>query len=121
MNLKDERVEKIELISNIHHLKKTQYFNKIQQAALTVIALQTGPQDVQDLNDIFLSMDRNRDGELSFEEIELALKNLKLKDWETVLEQLKRADNNKSGSINYTEFITATLDSQIYLREDYLK
>jgi len=34
---------------------------------------------------------------------------------------LKGADTDGSGSIDYTEFIAATLDAQTYMRNDYLK
>ena len=46
---------------------------------------------------------------------------MKLPDHETLLEVLKAADVDGSGSIDYTEFIAATLDSQVYLKEEYLK
>ena len=34
---------------------------------------------------------------------------------------LKAADTDGSGTIDYTEFIAATLDSQVYMRDEYLK
>jgi len=34
---------------------------------------------------------------------------------------LKGADTDGSGSIDYTEFLAATIDAQIYLRDDYLR
>ena len=34
---------------------------------------------------------------------------------------LEAADTDKSGTIEYTEFIAATMDAQIYLRDDYLR
>jgi len=34
---------------------------------------------------------------------------------------LKAADTDGNGTINYTEFIAATMDANIFLREDYLK
>lgn len=37
------------------------------------------------------------------------------------MELLIAADTDGSGEINYTEFIAATIDSNIFLREDYLK
>ena len=46
---------------------------------------------------------------------------MNLPDWQTIFESLKRADVSNSGSIKYTEFIAATLDSQVYLKEEYLR
>ena len=34
---------------------------------------------------------------------------------------LEAADTDNSGTIEYTEFIAATMDAQIYLRDDYLR
>lgn len=34
---------------------------------------------------------------------------------------LKAADTDGSGEIDYTEFLAATIDERIYLREDYLR
>ena len=37
------------------------------------------------------------------------------------MELLKAADTDNSGSIDYTEFLAATMDAQIYQRDDYIK
>lgn len=34
---------------------------------------------------------------------------------------MKAADTDGSGEINYTEFLAATMDANIYMREDYLR
>jgi len=34
---------------------------------------------------------------------------------------LKGADTDNSGSIEYTEFLAATMDAQIFMRDDYLR
>lgn len=78
---------------------------------MTAIAVQAGPDDIKELKEIFLAIDNNGDGTLTFTEIEDGLKRLKIPDWEHILENLKEADVDKSGTIDYTEFIAATLDS----------
>ena len=83
----------------------------MQQAALTAIAVQAGPDDIRQLKDVFLAIDVNGDGTLSFEEIEEGLKRLSMPNWEDILESLRNADTDGSGAIDYTEFIAATLDS----------
>ena len=40
---------------------------------------------------------------------------------ETLVEVLKAADTNGSGEIDYTEFLAATIDANIFMREEYLK
>ena len=37
------------------------------------------------------------------------------------MEVLKGADIDNSGTINYTEFLAATMSTQTFLREDYLR
>ena len=34
---------------------------------------------------------------------------------------MKSADTDGSGEINYTEFLAATIDANIFMREDYLR
>jgi len=34
---------------------------------------------------------------------------------------MKSADTDNSGEINYTEFLAATLDANVFMREDYLR
>ena len=78
---------------------------------MTAIAVQAGPDDIRELKEIFLAIDKNGDGSLTFEEIEEGLKRLNIPEHEQILENLKAADTDGSGTIDYTEFIAATLDS----------
>ena len=68
-----------------------------------------------------MAIDVNGDGSLSMEEIEQGLKRLKVQNIDELLESLKAADTDNSGTIDYTEFIAATLDSQVYMKDQYLK
>lgn len=118
---KQDESKQFAKIQNTNHLRKIQHYTKMQQAAMTAIAVQAGPDDIRNLKEIFLAMDIDGNGTLSFEEIEDGLKRLNIDDWEIILENLKAADTDRSGQIDYTEFIAATLDSQIYLKDEYLK
>lgn len=93
----------------------------MQQAAMTAIAVQAGPDDIKNLKDIFMAIDKNGDGSLSFEEIEEGLAKLNLTNKDDLLKVLKEADVDQSGQVDYTEFIAATLDSQVFLKEEYLR
>ena len=66
-----------------------------------------------------MSIDKNGDGSLSFEELKQGLDHKE--NAETLLELLKAADTDNSGSIDYTEFLAATLDAQTYMRDDYIR
>jgi calcium-dependent protein kinase len=66
-----------------------------------------------------MSLDKNGDGSLTIDELRIGLKDRENGD--TLLRLLQAADTDGSGEINYTEFIAATLDANIFMREDYLR
>jgi calcium-dependent protein kinase len=104
------------------NLKSFKHFmknSKIQQAALTAIAVQSSPEDIKELRETFMALDKNGDGSLTIEELKSGLGHKE--NAETLIELLKGADTDNSGSIDYTEFLAATMDAQIYLRDDYLR
>jgi len=45
----------------------------LQQAALTAISVQTSPDDIRDLKDLFISLDKNGDGNLTLDELRIGL------------------------------------------------
>ena len=93
--------------------------SKLQQAALTAISVQASPNDIKHLKDLFKSLDVNGDGSISLEELKTALG--QQEGGESLYNMLKAADTDNSGEIDYTEFIAATIDTNIFLRDDYLK
>ena len=66
-----------------------------------------------------MALDANGDGSLTLDELKKGLEGRA--DAEEMLELLKGADTDGSGEINYTEFIAATIDQHIFMRDDYLK
>ena len=56
---------------------------------------------------------------MTLEELRAGLTDIKNGD--EILELMKAADTDSSGTINYTEFIAATIDAQIFLREENLR
>jgi len=83
------------------------------------IAVQSDPKDIQELKEIFEELDKNGDGNINFVELQQGLG--KRENAADLLEVLKAADTDNSGTINYTEFLAATMNTQTFLREDYLK
>ena len=71
------------------------------------------------MRELFQSLDKNGDGSISLEELKDGLG--KMENGETLMKLLKAADTDHSGQIDYTEFIAATLDAQVFMRNDYLR
>ena len=86
---------------------------------MTAIAIQASPDDIQELKEAFKALDKNGDGSITLEELKVGLGHKQ--NAEKLIELLTAADTDGSGSIEYTEFIAATLDAQTYLKLDYLK
>ena len=93
--------------------------SKMKQAALTAISVQASPDDIKDLKNLFMSLDVNGDGSLTLEEVKKGLEGKENAD--SLLEIMKSADTDGSGEINYTEFLAATMDATLFMREDYLR
>ena len=64
-------------------------------------------------------MDANGDGTLTIEELEMGLAGRE--DAFSIMELMQRADTDGSGDIDYTEFIAATIDQNIYMNQGYLR
>ncbi len=86
---------------NTDNMKKYQTTNKLQKAVLTFIASRLKEDEIKHLKEIFLTLDENKDGCLSLEEIKKGIN--KLKDNTIDIEGIfKSIDTDGSGVINYT-------------------
>jgi len=80
----------------------------LKKAALTFIATQISSVEIDNLKKKFESIDRNGDGNITLKELREALKEASNKD--ELMQIMAAADTDNSGTINYTEFIAATLE-----------
>jgi len=86
---------------NIDNLRSYKNTNKLQKAVLTFIASRLRDDDIKVLKEIFLSLDENKDGSLTLDEIKKGIS--KLKDNNIDVEEIfKSIDTDSSGVINYT-------------------
>jgi calcium-dependent protein kinase len=103
----------------LSNLKKFRSKNKLQKAALTVIACEVGGKELMDLKNTFLELDTDNSGVLSMEEIRTGLKKAGFKN---VPDELKKVmdsvDADGSGMIDYTEFIAASMSQRDFLQEE---
>ena len=95
--------------------------NKLRKAVLTYIASRLSEEEIQKIKAVFQTIDLDNDGKLSLEEMKKAV-NLADGIKPEYIEQLfKSIDTDNSGNIEYTEFISASIEKNIYLNEEKLK
>jgi len=104
------------------HFKKMQQFvgnSKVKKVALTYIAQQLDEKSIENLRQAFQNLDVNRDGTLTIKEITDGIQDGAKLSAEQ-LERLKKLDTDGSGSIDYTEFIAATINTKKYMKKEVM-
>jgi calcium-dependent protein kinase len=104
-------------------LKKFKSDCKMQQAALSYIVTHLATkEETRDLDEAFKTLDVNHDGKLSLEEL---MEGCKKVFPEMTKEEAKKlfeeADTDHSGSIDYSEWLQATIDKKNLLNEKNLR
>jgi calcium-dependent protein kinase len=100
---------------HLDRLKDFQKAKKLKKAALTYLASRTSDDDVSEEMQIFLKLDKNKDGYITLKELKEGMKDLENID--ELAEILKGVDVDNNGAINYTEFIAATLDQNTMINQ----
>merc|ERR1711988_610796 len=74
---------------------------------------------IKNLRETFMALDGNGDGKLTVNEMKEGINKAGLKEIPADLQQIMQdVDSDGSGVIDYTEFLAATLDKRVYLKED---
>jgi len=102
----------------VNTLQSYQNHQKLKKAALTFIASQIDTDELELLKRKFESIDRNGDGNITLKELREAIKDIENKD--EIMQIMSAADLDNSGTINYTEFLAATLEQSVFMREENL-
>ena len=108
----------------LKNLKEFNASTKLQQAALTFLTTHLiNKEEMTELQKAFQSLDKNNDGKLSKEEL---LEGFSQAMGQTAAEIeveriMKTCDIDKNGHIDYTEFISATIDKRKLLSKERLK
>lgn len=102
-------------------LKQFSAMNKLKKMALRVIAENLSEDEIAGLKEMFKMLDTDNSGQITLEELKIGLRrvgaNLKESEITTLMEA---ADIDNSGSIDYGEFLAATLHLNKVDREDNL-
>eukprot|EP00439_Symbiodinium_sp_Y106_P078443 s1332_g17.t1 len=87
--------------------------HKLKKAVVTVAA-----QMIDELQRMFMTVDRNGDGTLTVVDVKDALDKAGIATPGNMEQLLGEADTDGSEVIDYTEFLAAALDKKVYLQED---
>ena len=95
--------------------------NKLRKAVLTYIASRLSEEEIKKIKEVFQNIDVDNDGKLSLEEMKKAFALSGQTKIEFNEEIFKSIDTDNSGNIEYTEFISACIEKNLYLNEEKLK
>ena len=107
---------KINPCLDINIMKSYGKMNYFKKNILTFIAsrLDENNNDINRINQYFKLFDKDYDGQISLEEFQDVLVNMNMEKNE-ITDIFNSLDINKNGFINYTEFVAAFLEKDIYL------
>ena len=108
------------------HIYKYKIFNKFKQAVLTFIASRLNSEESKKIRNIFLNIDEDKKGFITLEDFtKYIINECNIDDLVDNEEDLKKAfqsvDIDHNNKIDYTEFLAANLDEEIFLKEEKLK
>jgi len=85
---------------------------RMKRVALTAVARQLPDEAMKSLRHSFQELDRDADGVLSIDEVRSCLEMHGVSLSASLEEALRSADSDGSGSLDFTEFLAATLDQR---------
>ncbi|MED6216178.1 Calcium-dependent protein kinase 33 [Stylosanthes scabra] len=105
----------------LSRMKQFRAMNKLKKLALKVIAENLSEEEIQGLKAMFTNIDTDNSGSITYEELRAGLQRLGSKLTEAEVRQLMdAADVDGNGSIDYIEFITATMHRHRLERDEHL-
>ncbi|KAL2316755.1 hypothetical protein Fmac_030631 [Flemingia macrophylla] len=105
----------------LSRMKQFRAMNKLKKLALKVIAENLSEEEIQGLKAMFTNMDTDNSGTITYEELRAGLQRLGSKLTEAEVKQLMdAADVDGNGTIDYIEFITATMHRHKLERDEHL-
>jgi len=92
--------------------------NRFQKAARHIIAHHLNEDTLRALQDQFSSMDTDGDGELTLAELKAGCTGILEGKGEEIAQLFDTIDSDHSGSISYSEFLAATMDSKQFMKRE---
>lgn len=121
----EHQVSTSEIVLRLDILQRLMSFkgvSKLKKAAMNMLVKTADPTSIKELRDQFEMMDLDRTGMITAAELKEAIKqnpdaNLSDKEIENIINEIDYYGNKK---INYSEFLTATIDLENFLTENKL-
>ncbi|CAO2827428.1 unnamed protein product [Amaranthus hypochondriacus] len=105
----------------LSRLKQFSAMNKIKKMACRVIAERLSEEEIGGLKELFKKIDKDQSGSITFDELRNGLRRVDSKIKESEIEDLMHAaDVDENGTIDYGEFVAATLHLNKLEREENL-
>jgi len=116
-------VEKGEYVLSVgEQMRNFAGMNKLKKVALNVIAHHLNEHEIAHLRDAFTQLDANGDGRITVDELRQAMNEHSSPAADSDLQQLLASiDIAGSNNLDYREFIAATMDYNIFIREENLQ
>ena len=128
-NEKSEVMKREVVTSALNNISNYNATEKLQQATMAyIVHFISFNKEVEDLKTVFNEFDKNKDGLLSFEEIDHAftryctnkgLQNFTQKN--KLIQMLDEIDTEKTGHISYEQFLRISIDQREILNENNLR
>jgi calcium-dependent protein kinase len=107
----------VPLSLDLESLARFKSARKLQRSVLLCIASLCSEGEIADLKAKFERLDVNGDGMLTFAELQQGLSGTSAAELQELWQSI---DVDQSGSIDYSEFLAATMDRSIFLQEEKL-
>ncbi|KAG8385738.1 hypothetical protein BUALT_Bualt03G0076400 [Buddleja alternifolia] len=105
----------------LSRMKQFRAMNKLKKLALKVIAQNLSEEEIKGFKAMFTNMDTDNSGSITYEELKSGLARLGSKLSEAEVQQLmEAADVDGNGTIDYLEFITATMHRHRLEKDEHL-
>ncbi|XP_031253709.1 calcium-dependent protein kinase 21-like [Pistacia vera] len=105
----------------LSRMKQFRAMNKLKKLALKVIAETLSEEEIKGLKAMFANMDTDKSGTITYEELKSGMARLGSKLSEAEVKQLmEAADVDGNGTIDYIEFISATMHRHRLERDEHL-